>query len=258
MKYALGIEYDGTRYFGWQAQKSVASLQITVEKALSLVAAAPIQVQCAGRTDRGVHATQQVIHFETDVDRSEKAWLMGTNTHLPSNIRVVWAKAVPVEFHARFSATARRYHYIIYNSRVHSAILRHAITWHHVPLDADKMRQGIKYLLGEHDFSSFRAAGCQAKHGIRDMLDANVARRGEYIIVDIQANAFLHHMVRNIVGALFKVGEGEHEPLWIQTLLQQQDRTKAGVTAPPQGLYLIQVTYPEFDVPQTARIPLIT
>lgn len=257
MKIALGIEYDGTRYHGWQMQQDVPSVQQYLEQAISKVAAQPIIVHCAGRTDRGVHATQQVVHFETTAERVDRAWFMGVNTQLPSDIRVVWSQYVPEDFHARFSATARRYYYVIYNRKAHSAILRHCVTWHYHALDADKMHEAIQYLMGEHDFSSFRAAECQANHGIREMLEASVTRHGDYVVVSVQANAFLHHMVRNIVGSLFQVGEGDKDPQWMGELLQLKDRKQAGVTAAPQGLYLTQVLYPNHDIPQAVRKPLL-
>jgi tRNA pseudouridine38-40 synthase len=256
MKYAVGIEYDGTCYHGWQTQASAPSIQTTLERALSAVASTPIILHGAGRTDRGVHATHQVAHFETTIEREEKAWVMGTNTHLPGDIRILWAKPVGEDFHARFSASARRYHYVIYNHPTHSAILRRHVSWHYHPLAEDPMQQALQYLVGEHDFSSFRAAGCQAKHAIRRILAANLWRQGHFIIVELHGNAFLHHMVRNIVGALLVVGRGEQPPEWLQSLLQKKDRKQAGITAPPQGLYLSQIQYAAQDIPQYCRIPL--
>lgn len=256
-KVALGIEYDGSGYFGWQRQSSVDSIQERLENALSIIADEPIAIFCAGRTDAGVHATGQVIHFETKVERSQSAWTMGVNSHLPANIAVRWSQSVSESFHARFSATARRYRYIIYNHRYRPAILANGVSHYYLPLDEVLMHQAAQYLLGENDFSSFRAAQCQSLTPWRNIHHINVTRQGEYVIVDIKANAFVHHMVRNIVGSLIEVGCGNKKPEWIDELLHMKDRTQAAATAKPDGLYLVQVDYPvEYQIPNLRLGPL--
>lgn len=256
-KIALGIEYDGSEYYGWQRQQAVPSVQEWVEKALSIIANKPITVFCAGRTDAGVHATGQVIHFETDVERAAGAWTMGVNSHLPDGIAVRWAKPVENDFHARHSATARRYRYVIYNARCRSAIMAKGVSHYYLPLDADLMHQAAQFLLGENDFSSFRAAQCQSLTPWRNIHRVDVVRQGEFIIVDIKANAFVHHMVRNIVGSLLEVGYGHQPKEWISALLQAKDRTLAAATAKPDGLYLVEVDYPaRYDIPKMSVGPL--
>ena len=256
-KIALGISYDGSRYFGWQKQQAVQSIQAELEQALSTVANEPIEIFCAGRTDAGVHATGQVIHFETSASRPLQAWILGTNAHLPDDIAVKWSTEVSADFHARFSALSRRYRYIIYNRPQRSAILPTGITHHHQPLDEKAMHIAGQYLLGENDFSSFRAAQCQSKSPCRNVHHSQVSRFGDYLVVDIKANAFVHHMVRNIVGSLLVVGEGKQKPEWIQWLLQQKDRTLAASTAKAAGLYLVEVHYPDiFQLPKSAVGPL--
>ncbi|TNH01094.1 tRNA pseudouridine(38-40) synthase TruA [Testudinibacter sp. TR-2022] len=257
MKIALGIEYDGSRYFGWQRQQAVKSVQQTLETALSQVAAHPVSVFCAGRTDSGVHATGQVVHFETTAIRQPQAWTLGVNANLPGDVKVKWAKSVDDDFHARFSATARRYRYLIYNNVLRPAILANGLTHYHQPLDEQKMHQAGQALLGELDFSSFRAAQCQSHSPWRNVQHLNVSRLGQFVIVDIQANAFVHHMVRNIVGSLIEVGNGNQPPQWMAWLQQQKDRTLAAATAKAEGLYLVQAIYPpRFALPQTPLGPL--
>lgn len=254
---ALGIEYDGSRYYGWQRQHNVPSVQAEVERALSQIASEPITVFCAGRTDAGVHATGQVIHFDTRVARPLAAWTMGVNTHLPPDISVRWAQTVPTDFHARFSATARRYRYLIYNHRYRPAVLAHGVTHYHKPLDAQRMHRAAQALLGEHDFSAFRAVQCQSRTPWRCVKHLKVERLGAYIIVDIKANAFVHHMVRNIVGSLLEVGCGQQPEHWMAELLAGRDRTRAAATARAEGLYLVAVDYPPaFDLPQPPMGPL--
>ncbi|OOF69628.1 tRNA pseudouridine(38-40) synthase TruA [Rodentibacter caecimuris] len=257
MKIALGVEYSGQNYFGWQRQEKVISVQEVLEKALSFVADEKIEVFCAGRTDSGVHGTGQVVHFETNAIRPEKAWEFGTNANLPDDIAITWAKIVDNEFHARFSAIARRYRYIIYCHKLRPAILNSGVTHYHLALDENKMHQAGQYLLGEHDFSSFRAAQCQSNTPWRCIHHLTVCRKNHYVVIDIQANAFVHHMVRNIVGSLIKVGAG-HKPIeWIQWLLEQRDRQLAAPTASPNGLYLVDVVYPEkFSLPRHTLGPL--
>lgn len=256
-KIALGIEYDGSDYFGWQRQQSHDSVQERLETALSIVANEPITVFCAGRTDAGVHATGQVVHFETQAQRSHGAWTMGVNSHLPTNIAVRWSHSVDHSFHARFSATARRYRYVIYNHRYRPAILAKGVSHYYLPLNETLMHQAAQYLLGENDFTSFRAAQCQSLTPWRNIHHIEVTRQAEYIIVDIKANAFVHHMVRNIVGSLIEVGAGNQQPQWIFDLLKAKDRTLAAATAKPEGLYLVQVDYPsEYQIPNSFLGPL--
>lgn len=257
MKIALGIEYDGSHYFGWQRQQNVDSVQQKLEEALSIVANSPCEVFCAGRTDAGVHGTGQVVHFETEANRPLASWCFGTNVHLPKDIAVKWAVNVSDDFHARFSATARRYRYIIYNNKLRSAILPQGVSHYHYPLDEQKMHQAGQFLLGENDFTSFRAAQCQSHTPWRNVHHLNVSRQKDYIIVDIQANAFVHHMVRNIVGSLIEVGQGRQPVEWIKWLLVQKDRKLAAPTAKAEGLYLVEVLYPEqFGIPKTDIGPL--
>lgn len=243
MRIALGIEYDGSHFYGWQAQQNLPTIQEHLQQALSKVANEPIEVFCAGRTDAGVHALGQVIHFDTQAVRDSHAWIAGTNTYLPPSVSVKWAQQVSDEFHARFSAKSRRYCYVIYNHAVRSALLASRVTLHHRLLDADKMHQAAQYLLGELDFTSFRSSQCESKTPMRNVHEITVTRRGHFIYVEIEANAFLHHMVRNIVGSLMEVGAEEHPPKWIQEVLQARDRRLAAEMAPPMGLYLVSVKY---------------
>ncbi|MBW8190407.1 tRNA pseudouridine(38-40) synthase TruA [Neiella marina] len=257
MRIALGVEYQGTRYFGWQRQREVDSVQAQLEQALSKIACEGIAVQCAGRTDAGVHGTGQVVHFDCDKPRDLQAWTLGVNAQLPDDIAVRWAHPVADDFHARFTATARRYRYLIINQRVRPGILRFGVTHHYHPLDAEAMHQAAQCLLGERDFSSFRAAQCQSNSPFRNVHHVVVKRFGDYLVVDIKANAFVHHMVRNIVGSLLKVGEGERDAAWLQQVLEAKDRTVAAATAKPDGLYLVDVTYgDEHGLPKPAMGPL--
>lgn len=249
---ALGIEYKGARYRGWQRQESgVPSVQAALEKALSQVAAEPVSLMCAGRTDAGVHASGQVVHFDTRVERPLKAWIMGGNANLPPDISVTWAKVMPAEFHARFKAFARRYRYVIYNDPIRPAHLAEEVTWNHRPLDVARMREAAAHLVGTHDFTSFRAVQCQAKSPVKTVHHLEVIEHGRFIVIDVRANAFLHHMVRNFAGVLMTIGAGEREPGWVAEVLAAHDRRAGGVTAHPYGLYLVQVEYPpEFELPQ--------
>jgi len=244
MRFACAVEYDGAGFSGWQRQEHARSVQGAVEQALSFVADHPVRVSCAGRTDAGVHATWQVIHFDTDARRSERSWLLGTNANLPGAVRLLQVTPVDESFHARFSAQARSYRYVILNRDVPSALLRHRVAWEHLPLDAEGMQRGASYLIGEHDFSSFRAMACQAKSPVRTIHRLQLARCGDMIYLDIEANAFLHHMVRNIAGVLMSVGRGDQPAEWVDEVLQHRDRARGGVTAPAGGLYLIGVSYP--------------
>ena len=244
MKIALGIEYNGNHFYGWQQQDNLPTVQGALETALSKIADQPIKTFCAGRTDAGVHATGQVVHFETQAERPMRAWLLGTNTHLPTGISVRFAQPVDDDFHARFSAQARRYRYIIYNHLSRPALFHHQVTWRYEVLNTATMQAAGQYLIGEHDFSSFRSAECESRTPMRNVKLITVHRINDYIVIDIEANAFLHHMVRNIVGVLIRIGGGYKEPEWMQEVLQAKDRRQAAETAPATGLYLTRVTYP--------------
>lgn len=257
MRIACAVEYDGAGFSGWQRQDHARSVQESVEKALSFVADHPVAVSCAGRTDAGVHATWQIIHFDTEAVRSERSWLLGTNANLPDDVRITRVQPVYEDFHARFSAQARSYRYVILNTDVPGALLRKRVTWEHRALDVERMRQGARYLLGEHDFSSFRAVACQAKSPVRTVHRLELARSDALVYLDVQANAFLHHMVRNIAGVLISVGRGEHPPGWVEEVLAHRDRTRGGITAPADGLYLAGVSYPpRFGIPAVGPLPV--
>lgn len=244
------IEYDGRQFNGWQTQKSGRCIQWALENALSKVADAPIVVAAAGRTDKGVHASAQLIHFDTQSQRSAYGWMSGANTHLPACIRVRWVGGVDHDFHARHSALARRYRYLIYNAPTRSAFLSEQVTYIREPLDTTAMHAACQYLIGEHDFSSFRDSQCQSKTPFRRIFSCDVSKRDNFITIDITANAFLHHMVRNIVGTLLPIGKSFEPIEWLNTALKAQDRRQAGITAPPNGLYLVKIYYPEqFGVP---------
>ena len=254
------VEYDGSTYNGWQAQPhpGVRTVQTTLEEALAAVADSPVRAHCAGRTDTGVHGFCQVVHFDAPASRSPKSWVMGVNANLPLDIRLHWAVPVPGEFHARFSATARRYRYIIANTVVRPALLSGQVSWQRRPLDERLMHAEAQCLLGERDFSSFRAAACQSSSPMRNVQRVAVFRWGELVVLDIKANAFLHHMVRNIAGSLIAVGSGRKPPGWCSDLLAAGDRTLAGDTADAAGLYLVDVEYPgEYGLPPTPYGPLL-
>ena len=244
MRYALGIEYDGSGFLGWQRHSNGPTVQVAVETALSQVADAPVTVVCSGRTDAGVHAACQVVHFDSEVTRSERAWQLGSNTRLPDDVRALWCRVVPDDFHARYSARARSYRYRILNRAVPPAMQRHFLSWERLPLDAAAMHRAAQALLGEHDFSAFRTAQCQAAHPRRNLQRICVQRDGEAVTVEVQANAFLHHMVRNIVGSLVEVGRGDRAEAWIGELLAGRNRTAAGPTAPAAGLVFLGPRYP--------------
>lgn len=255
---ALGIEYDGSTYSGWQKQKSPQreTVQQYIETALSKVADRKVVVNCAGRTDAGVHATCQVIHFDAEIDRGSKAWTQGVNSMLPRTIRVVWSRTQEADFHARFSALSRRYLYLMYQRDTQSAMLHGRASYIRGKLDEGLMHVAAQHFLGEKDFTSFRAAGCQSKTAIRNVIHADVYRRGGFLIFDVKANAFLQHMVRNMMGSLLQVGRGEKDPAWIAELLSLQDRSRAAPTALPDGLYLVGVEYPESrDLPSELALP---
>ncbi len=243
MRHVLGIEYDGTDFHGWQRLGTGPSVQHEVEMAVSFVAAHAVEVVCAGRTDSRVHGRCQVVHFDSDATRSDHGWVMGTNSRLPDSIAVRWAQAVAPDFHARFSARARRYRYRILNRRVRPALDARYVAWERLPLDAERMHAAGQVLLGEHDFSAFRSSQCEARHARRDLQRLQVSRVGEEVWVEVQANAFLHHMVRNIVGSLVPIGRGERPLEWMRELLDGRDRNAAGPTATAQGLLFVGPLY---------------
>lgn len=243
MRYALCVSYDGTHFKGWQTQVNQRTVQNELESAISKVADQSIQVVTAGRTDTAVHATGQIIHFDSDVERPLEAWKLGANRFLPDDIRVIWSAQVKDDFHARFSAIRRSYRYIIYNNPVKSALLRNHVTTCYRQLDVMPMQQAATHFVGEMDFSTVRAAGCQAKTAVRHIDKLEINCRGPWLWFDITANAFLQHMVRNIVGILIDVGAREQEPSWVKEILLLKDRTKASTTALPNGLYLANIEY---------------
>ncbi|MGL4766609.1 MAG: tRNA pseudouridine(38-40) synthase TruA [Formosimonas sp.] len=240
---ALGVEYDGSAFQGWQSQPNGLTVQDTLEHALSQFATVPLKVQCAGRTDTGVHALEQVVHVDVPMQRSLESWVRGSNTFLPNSVAVRWAREVGEEFHARFDAFKRTYHYVIYNHPVRSPLWHNRAGWYHKPLDAAQMHAAAQSLLGQHDFSAFRAAQCQAKSPIKTMSQISVQRHGDLVIVSLSANAFLHHMVRNIVGSLVYIGAGKQSVDWLGELLTQTNRTLAAPTFSPAGLYLAAIHY---------------
>ena len=255
-RFAMKVEYDGSSYSGWQRQKHSTSVQQTLENCLSKVADEPIELVCAGRTDAGVHASSQIVHFDSRANRSERNWMLGCNSALPADIKICWVKSVSAHFHARFSALSRTYRYLIYNKAHSPAILSNGLTWCRPELDAEKMHQAIQLLIGEHDFSSFRASGCVASSPVRTILAAKVSRSGDFVILEVTANAFLQHMVRNIVGVLLEIGSTDLPPSHMQKLLELRDRTKSAPTAAPNGLYLVDVEYAsEFGLPKMMRGP---
>lgn len=241
----LGVEYDGSGFVGWQWQPNKRSIQETLENALAKVANHQVNVICAGRTDAGVHAFEQVVHFDTSVNRELHAWLLGGNCNLPDDVRIIWAKHAIDDFHARYSAIARIYRYIILNRTAKSALQHHQTTWYYPNLQVEKMQQAAQYLIGEHDFSTFRAQSCQSKSPFRIMHFIDINRDGDNVTIELCANAFLHHMVRNIAGVLMEIGSNKKPIDWAQELLAVKKRELGGVTAPPQGLYFKAVYYPE-------------
>jgi len=259
MRIALGIEYNGSHYHGWQAQKNsqLPTIQGALQSALSRIANEPIQLLCAGRTDAGVHATGQVVHFDTNVKRHADAWIWGTNSYLPSDIVVRWAKSVDYGFHARFSALARRYRYIIYNNPIRPALLSSRVTWNYYALDVENMQHAAPYFLGEQDFSSFRSSECSSKSPMRNVMELSITREKDFVIIEIEANAFLHHMVRNIVGVLMRIGAGWEKPEWAKDVLAARSRKAAAETASSHGLYLMNVKYPiPYQFPLFAEVIL--
>jgi tRNA pseudouridine38-40 synthase len=243
MRIALGIEYDGTDFLGWQRLSHGASVQGCLEQALSFVAAEPIAVTCAGRTDAGVHGRCQVVHFDTEVQRDMRSWMLGACSNLPTAVAVLWAQPIDDAFHARFSARSRRYRYTILNRAIRPALDARYVAWERLALDASRMHAAAQVLIGEHDFSAFRAVSCQAKHARRLIMSLQIRRDDDHVIMDIEANAFLHHMVRNIVGSLLVVGRGEQPETWIAELLAGRNREVAGPTAAASGLTFIGPRY---------------
>ena len=253
---ACGIEYDGSSFHGWQRQSGAASVQQELERALSQVADQPVRCAAAGRTDAGVHATGQVVHFDTAARRDAQAWIRGAGGLLPPAISISWARVVPADFHARYSAQRRHYRYILLHSRAARALLAHRVVRVAEPLDGARMHEAAQALLGTHDFTSFRAAACQARTPVRTLHRLEVTAHGPFVHIDAEADGFLHHMVRILAGALMAVGAGARGVQWPQELLQMRDRTASGVTAPADGLYLVRVHYPSsFDIPPPPWIP---
>lgn len=250
MRVALGLEYDGSGFHGWQSQPDVPNIQDELQTALSSIADEPVSVLAAGRTDTGVHALEQVVHFDTGSDRPVHAWVRGVNALLPQSIAVLWAHQVPDGFHARFSAQARSYHYRLLNRPVRSAVLHGRVGWFHAPLDLERMREAAACLLGEHDFSAFRSSECQAKTPVKTLSRATIEQHGDTFIFEFTADAFLHHMVRNMIGSLVYVGKGKYPPAWLNDVLEGRDRTRAAPTFSPCGLYLQRILYdPEWGLP---------
>lgn len=243
MKIAIGIEYDGSRFHGWQSQPGGNTVQDRLERALATIAGERVRLAAAGRTDAGVHALAQVAHFETSAARPESAWVRGVNTLLAPAVAVQWAATVADDFHARYSAVSRSYRYVLYNHPVRPALHHGRVGWFHLPLDVDAMRAGLAHLSGEHDFSAFRSSECQAKSPVRSLRKSAIEQRGAYFSFEFTANGFLHHMVRNIVGCLVYVGKGKHAPGWMADLLASGDRRLAAPTFAPDGLYLSDVSY---------------
>jgi len=241
---ALGVEYLGSQYCGWQYQHHALSVQQVLEEALTRVADQPVRVHCAGRTDAGVHATGQVVHFETSALRPERAWTLGVNASLPDDVAVRWARAVDAEFHARFSAMARHYRYLILRRPARSALWHQRAFWTHRSLSLAPMREAAAALIGRHDFTSFRALACQAKSPVRTLHYLDLSERGDLLVLSVGADGFLHHMVRNLVGVLLAIGRGERPADWAAELLALRDRARGGITAPAHGLYLLRVDYP--------------
>lgn len=251
MKIALGVEYQGTRYCGWQSQANGCGIQDYLQTALTKIAEHPVQVVCAGRTDTGVHAIEQVIHFETDAARPLSAWVRGTNANLPSDIVTLWACSVGTEFHARFSAKSRSYRYILLNRPQRPALASNRVGWYHQALDVDAIRGAAQCLVGRHDFSAFRSSECQAKSPVKTLCSFHIERINNYVIFDLHADGFLHHMVRNLIGSLVYVGSARGDEAWIATLLEGRDRRQAAPTFAPDGLYLTRIEYdPGWALPQ--------
>ncbi len=254
MRIAIGLEYDGRGFCGWQSQPSGCGIQDHLEKAVAEIAGEAVAVTAAGRTDTGVHASFQVAHFDVSADRPLTAWVRGVNTYLPDGIAVTWAKAMPDEFHARFAVEERGYRYVLLNHPVRPGLMAGKVGWHHRPLDEQAMQEAAERLLGRHDFSAFRAAECQARSPEKEVRQASIKRRGDFLVCDFRADGFLHHMVRNIMGCLVHIGAGQAGPDWMDELLAHKDRTRAAPTFMPDGLYLSHIRYASrFDLPDSGR-----
>jgi tRNA pseudouridine38-40 synthase len=263
MKIALGLEYDGSRFLGWQTQPGGGTVQDALEAALAGIANTAVSTTCAGRTDRGVHAREQVVHFQTDAQRPPSAWVRGVNALLPDSVAVLWSHEVEDEFHARYDARARTYRYVLLNRPVRPALAARHVGWFHLPLDVARMREAAALLVGEHDFSAFRSSECQAKSPVRTLHSLAIEEGGERIDFVLRANAFLHHMVRNLVGTLVYVGKGKHPPGWAKEVLDSRDRGVAAPTFASEGLYLERVEYDlRFGLPSVstkmAQIPALS
>lgn len=258
MRVALGIEYDGTNFSGWQVQPEQRTVQSSLEHAISIVADQAVKTVAAGRTDSGVHALQQVVHFDTDALRDERSWILGLNTNLPSDINVVWARPVDDDFSARFSAVRRTYRYLILNRISRSAIHNNKMWWYFQKLDEQRMQAAADILVGHHDFSAFRAKLCQAKSPMKTVEDITVTRHDDCIAIDVTAQSFLHHMVRNLVGVLVPIGEGRQPVEWAERVLQSKQREQGGITSPPDGLYFVNVEYPQqYALPTVSAFPVV-
>jgi len=243
MRIALGLEYDGSAFCGWQTQPSRCGVQDCLEAALAAIAGSAVETVCAGRTDAGVHALEQIVHFDAHAQRPESAWVRGVNASLPASLAVLWAREIDDAFHARYSALKRCYRYVLLNRAVRPAADHGRVGWFHLPLDVERMRAAANYLVGEHDFSAFRAAECQARSPVRTLERAEIERRGDYVVFEFWANAFLHHMVRNLIGTLVYVGKSKHPPEWAREVLERRDRALAAPTFDAAGLYLARVEY---------------
>lgn len=256
MRIALGIEYDGSRFCGWQSQPEGCAVQDALERAVSQIAGESVQLVTAGRTDAGVHALNQVAHFDANAERPEMAWVRGVNALLPGSVSVLWSREVDDEFHSRFSAQARRYRYILFTHPVRPGLLTSYTGWIHYALDIEKMQAAASCLIGEHDFSAFRAAECQAKSPVKVMNHIRISQQGNFVLFDFEANAFLHHMVRNLVGSLVYVGKGKYEPGWMKDILEGRDRSLAAPTFAAEGLYLSSILYDEkkWQLPLEGRL----
>jgi tRNA pseudouridine38-40 synthase len=260
MRIAIGLEYRGAGFCGWQSQPQRCGVQDALEAAVSAIAGAKTAVVAAGRTDTGVHAAFQAAHFDVDVERPLTAWVRGVNSHLPPGVAVLWAREVGADFHARFAATERGYRYVLLNHPVRPGLHEGLVGWHHRPLDAERMNAAAGHLLGRHDFSAFRAAECQAKTPVKELRLARIERRDDYLLCDFRADGFLHHMVRNLMGSLVQVGAGAQPPDWLREVLEGRDRTRAAPTFDAAGLYLTHIRYPaHFALPENSeRWPFAT
>ncbi|HUP93889.1 MAG TPA: tRNA pseudouridine(38-40) synthase TruA [Burkholderiales bacterium] len=254
VRVALGVEYDGAAFCGWQTQPSGCGVQDHLEAALAHIAGETVETTCAGRTDAGVHALEQVVHFDTTARRPLSAWVRGVNASLPATLAVLWSQEVRSDFHARYSARNRCYRYVLLNHPVRPAADHGRVGWFHLPLDVERMREAAQFMTGEHDFSAFRSAECQARSPVRDLRTIEIERRGVYVVFDFCANAFLHHMVRNLMGTLIHIGKGKRAPPWAAEVLASRDRSQCAPTFDAAGLYLARVEYDaEWDLPLGAR-----